>query len=298
MKVLIIYFSGTGNTRKVAEKYAESFAELGHYAYLVSVDGFPRDKALTDEFFAKLAEADLVGFGYPVHAFNAPSVMLKLAKFLPKQPDEKRAFIFNTSGEPLRLNNISSIKFTHMLKRRKYTVFSEYHYCMPYNIIFRHTDEMAYRMWNTAEQLIPLDVRDIAQGTPHILKRVACGSFVAWVMRCEHWGARLNGTQYKIKKECVHCQKCVNVCPTHNIKIDKNGNIRFGGNCLMCMRCAQLCPKDAIKTGWFNKWKVNGAYTFEKPQTSQQQKYNKMLTEAYDKYFAECDARISENKNI
>ena len=124
MKILIIYFSGTGNTRKVAEKYAECFHQLGHEAELVSVDGLPKNKTLTDEFLTKLKEADIVGFGYPVHAFNAPSVMLKLAKFLPKQPKAKRAFIFNTSGEPLKLNNISSIKLNGMIKRRKYLVFS------------------------------------------------------------------------------------------------------------------------------------------------------------------------------
>ena len=294
MKILIIYFSGTGNTRKVAEKYALCFGELGHNAELVSVDGLPKNKALTDEFLTKLKDADLVGFGYPVHAFNAPAVMLKLAKFLPKQEKTKRAFIFNTSGEPLKLNNISSLKLTSMLKRRNYAVFSEYHYCMPYNIIFRHTDDMAYKMWNTAELLIPLDAKQIVDGVAHKLKRVFCGSFVAWVMRCEHWGVRLNGRRYKVKKECVHCQKCVNICPTNNITVKKNGKLHFGGNCLMCMRCAQLCPKDAIKTGWFNKWKVNGAYTFEKPQSEQKQKYNKMLTAAYDKYFAECEARIEQ----
>ena len=294
MKVLIIYFSGTGNTLKVAEKYASTFTELGHEAELVSIDGLPKNKALTDEFLTKLSNADLVGFGYPVHAFNAPSVMLKLAKFLPKQPNAKRAFIFNTSGEPLKLNNISSFKFARMLKRRRYLVFSEYHYCMPYNIIFRHTDTMAYKMWHTAEQLIPLDVKEIVEGTSHKLQRVSCGGLIACVIRCEHWGVRLNGKQYKVKKECVHCQKCINVCPTHNITVKKNGQLKFGGDCLMCMRCAQLCPKDAIKTGWFNKWKVNGAYTFEKPETVQQQKYNKMLTKAYDKYFAECEERIEK----
>ena len=293
MKVAIIYFSGTGNTRKVAEKYAECFGKLGHDTELVTVDGLPKNAALTDEFLKVLKNADIIGFGYPVHAFNAPSVMLKLAKFLPKQREVKRCFVFNTSGEPLKLNNISSIKLIGMLKRRKYAVFSEYHYCMPYNIIFRHTDEMAYKMWHTAERLIPLDVQQIVQFTPHTLKRVFCGAIIAWIMRCEHWGVRINGTHYKIKSECIHCQKCLNICPTNNITVGKNGKLKFGGNCLMCMRCAQLCPKDAIKTGWFNHWKVNGAYTFEEPTTHQNQKYNKMLTKSYDKYFAVCEQRIA-----
>ena len=292
MKILICYFSGTGNTKKVAEKYTSCFTELGHECELTSVESLLDGKTLPEGFATQLNNADLVGFGYPVHAFNAPAVILKLAKLLPKLPQTKRAFIFNTSGEPLKLNNISSLKFTHMLKRRNYEVFSEYHYCMPYNIIFRHTDQMAYRMWNTAQKLIPLDVKQIVALTPHRLKRVFCGGLVAWVMRCEHWGVRLNGKRYKVDGNCVHCQKCVNICPTHNITVKKNGKLHFGGKCLMCMRCAQLCPKNAIKTGWFNKWKVNGEYTFIQPQTTQSQKYNKMLTKSYDKYFAECEDRI------
>ena len=296
MKVLLIYFSGTGNTKKVAEKFASSFQELGHEAETVSVDGLLDGKTLPEEFLTKIENSDLIGFGYPIHAFNAPAVMLKLAKLLPKRATAKQAFMFNTSGEPLKLNNISSFKLSRMLRRRKYVVFSEYHYCMPYNIIFRHTDEMAYKMWTTVEQIVPLDVQELIEHKPHTLKRVFCGGFVAWIMRCEHWGVRLNGTHYKVKKECIHCQQCVNICPTHNIKVKKDGKLKFGRNCLMCMRCAQLCPKDAIKTGWFNHWKVNGAYTFEKPATVQKQKYNKMLTKSYNKYFAECDERITASK--
>ena len=301
MKVVIAYFSGTGNTRKVAEKFTQTFAELGHDAEIVSVDGLLDAKTLSGDFLTQIEGADLIGFGYPVHAFNAPAVMLKFAKMLPKQEKVKRCFVFNTSGEPLLLNNISSIKFARMLKRRRFEVFAEYHYCMPYNIIFRHTDDMAYRMWRVAEQLIPLDVAQLVNNTPHLLKRVFCGGLIAWIMRCEHWGVRLNGRRYKVTKECVHCQKCVNICPTHNITVRKNGKLKFGKNCLMCMRCAQLCHKDAIKTGWFNHWKVNGAYTFEKPTTVQKQKYNKMLTKAYDKYFTECEARIeaeAHNNNV
>ena len=297
MKVLICYFSGTGNTRKVADKYASSFAALGHDVDTVSIDSLLTDKDLPENFLTQLRDADLIGVGYPIHAFNAPAILLKFAKRLPKAKTKKQVFVFKTSGEPLRLNNISSIKLGRMLKRRNYVILSEYHYCMPYNMIFRHTDEMAYKMWSTAERLVPLDVKQIVENTPHVLKKVFFGGFIAWVMRCEHWGARFNGRMYKVSKECVHCQKCLNICPTHNISVKKNGKLRFGKNCLMCMRCAQLCPKDAIMTGWFNKWKVNGAYTFEKPETPQKQTYNKMLTEAYDKYFTECNARLSQEQS-
>lgn len=286
MKILICYFSGTGNTQKVVDCYASVFADsFGDEVTLARME---------DKFEYDLNDFDLLGFGYPVHAFNAPSIALQFAKRLPKLATKKSAFIVNTSGEPLKLNNISSIKLTGMLKRRNIIVNNEYHYCMPYNMIFRHGDEMAYRMWTTAQLLIPLDAKEIKDGTKRRLERVFMGGFVAWVMRCEHWGGRLNGKQYKVNENCVSCKKCINICPTNNITI-KNGKIKFGGKCLMCMRCAHLCPTDAIKIGWFNSWKVNGAYSFKKPKSPDTKHYNKMLTNAYKKYFDITDKRIAEN---
>ena len=292
MKVVICYFSGTGNTAKIVEKYRENFVLRG-----ASVETYAMEQLLfdgtSDEFLNNLNDADLLGIGYPVHAFNAPSIVLKFVKTLPKVAS-KRTFILSTSGEPLKLNNISSLKTQKLLKRRGYVVTNEYHYVMPYNIMFRHTDSMAFRMWDVAQKMIPLDVAEIADRVEHKLEKVFCGGFVAWVMRCEHWGGRLNGRLYKVDEKCAHCQKCVNICPTKNITL-KDGKIKFGKNCLMCQRCVHLCPKNAVKMGLFNKWKVNGAYSFAEPDEEQTQKYNRMLTKAYNKYFEECNNRIQEN---
>ncbi len=286
MKILICYFSGTGNTQKAAERFAEVFKT----EYKDDVTLF----RMENEFTFDVNDFDMLGIGYPVHAFNAPSIVLNFCKKLPQAKNKTKTFIFNTSGEPLKLNNISSLRTVKLLKARNFEVTNEYHYCMPYNMIFRHSDAMAYKMWSTAKLLIPLDVKEIKQNVEHRLDTVLMGSFIAWVMRCEHWGGRFNGKRYKVDENCIHCNKCVKICPTHNITIE-DGKFKFGGNCLMCMRCAQLCGRNAIKTGWFNSWKVNGAYSFEKPTEEQKQIYNKMLTAAYEKYFEECDMRIATN---
>ena len=298
MKVVICYFSGTGNTLKVVEKYREHLTAHGDDVETYAMEQLLND-GMPEEFLNSLSSADMLGIGYPVHAFNAPAIVLKFVKELPKAAQKMRAFVVSSSGEPLKLNNVSSLKTQQLLRRRNYVVTNEYRYVMPYNIMFRHTDTMAYRMWDVAQKVIALDAQEILDGKTHTLKRVFCGSFIAWVMRCEHWGGRLNGRQYKVDDKCVHCQKCINVCPTKNITI-KNGKMKFGKKCLMCQRCVQLCPKDAIHMGWFNRWKVHGAYTFEKPFEEQQQKYNRMLTRSYKKYFEECTARtsiVSVNEN-
>lgn len=76
MKVLLCYFSGTGNTKKVVDKYVEAFNKND-----VTVDVY---KIEENNFNYNIEDYDMIGFGYPVHAFNAPSIILKFAKTLPK----------------------------------------------------------------------------------------------------------------------------------------------------------------------------------------------------------------------
>lgn len=265
MKILICYFSGTGNTKRVVDKFAECLKENENEVTLQRVE---------HKFNLNIEDFDLIGFGYPVHAFNAPEIILDFVKKLKKLENKKDVFIINTSGEPLKLNNISSIKLTSLLKKKNMIVKYEYHYVMPYNIIFRHTDRMAYRMWETAKKVIPLDVKELLEKKPAKLKKVFMGRFLAYIFRIEHWGGKFNGKHYKVLPECINCNCCVNICPTKNITV-KDGELHFGKNCIMCMRCSFLCQKNAIKIGFFNKWKVNGVYNFNNPGDTSEDKHKK-----------------------
>lgn len=288
MKIALCVFSGTGNTRLLAGEFAETLRSLGQDVSELSLDRLD-PQALS----GKLSDFDLLGIAYPIHAFNAPANILRFARCLPTG-EGRPVFILKTSGEPLRLNDVSSLKLIKLLRRRGYGFQSEYHYCMPYNILFRHSDPMAWKMRKTAESLIPLDARELVEGVPRPVKSMPFGALIAFLMRCEHWGGRLNGRFYTVTDECVRCGKCARACPAGNIRLGKDGKIKFGGKCLMCMRCAQNCPKNAIKIGLFENWKVNGAYSFNAPSPDEPpQRYNKLLTRAYDRYFREADEKIN-----
>lgn len=294
MRITICCFSGTGNTGRVTGAFARALEALGHTVSELSLDGV--GNGLPDGIGREVKSCDLLGVAYPIHAFNAPANILRFARCLPAG-EGRPAFILKTSGEPLRLNDVSSLKLIKLLRRRGYEVRSEYRYCMPYNILFRHSDGMTWRMLKTAESLIPLDAAELSQGVPRLPRSVPFGSLAAFLMRCEHWGGRLNGRLYSVTGECVRCGKCVRECPAGNIRMEKDGNIKFGGKCLMCMRCAQSCPKDAVKIGLFVNWKVNGAYSFQRPSSEEpEQRYNKLLTRAYERYFREAERRVDQAK--
>lgn len=289
MQAIIYYFTGTHNTLMVCEKYQEEFAKKGVQCILHPVNQLAN---IPDP-----NKFDLVGFAYPIHGFNAPYIVYRFLRRLPKVKD-KDYFIVKTSGEPVAMNNASSIHLVKKLKKKGFSrLTNEYHYVMPYNMIFRHTDEQAQKMWHTAQKLIPIDVKEILTGTHSLLKRPFLGGIVSWALRIEHPAMKINGMGFKVSNKCIRCMKCVNNCPVQNITYDKEKDkFHFSNKCIMCARCAFCCPKDAIKIGVLNGWRVNGQYNFEEPDLSQTCSNPDYCKKAYDRYFEESEEKISANK--
>lgn len=273
---IIYYFSGTGNTEKAVREYKKIFEEKGVETTLVKITAgceIPSPK-----------DYDFVGFGYPIHGFNAPEIVLDFAKRI--ECANKNVFIVKTSGEPLKLNNVSSIKMMKILGKKGYRLTNEYHYAMPYNMIFRHEDGMAALMINKLRELAPADVQDIIDGKQRKLDKVPFGALIAWVFRIEHIAMKVNGRFFKIdESKCIHCMKCVNGCPEHNITY-KDGKFVFGNDCVMCTKCSFGCPEDAFSIGMLNGWRVNGAYDFSATPERQKGKHSGYCKRSYDKYFA------------
>lgn len=291
MKKAIIYvFSGTGNTKKACDIYKSEFEKNGVETTLYTVKkGF--------ENLPDPNNFDYVGFAYPIHGFNAPYIMLDLAKALPKANGTKQYFVVKTSGEPLKINNVSSIKFNDIMKRKGYVPFSEYHYVMPYNMIFRHTDEMAARMKNTLEQLASVEAREVICGVEHKLSKVPFGRFVAWVVRIEQPAMKVNGRFFKVDgNKCIKCGACAKNCPVGNIKMDGNGKFSFGGDCVMCTRCSFNCPTNAFDIGMLNGWKVNGRYSYKLPEKPEEDKHAWYCKKAYKRYFEEAQKKIAASE--
>lgn len=291
MKNAIIYvFSGTGNTKKACDIYKSEFEKNGVETTLYTVKkGF--------ENLPDPNNFDYVGFAYPIHGFNAPYIMLDLAKALPKANGTKQYFVVKTSGEPLKINNVSSIKFNDIMKRKGYVPFSEYHYVMPYNMIFRHTDEMAARMKNTLEQLASVEAREVLCGVEHKLSKVPFGRFVAWVVRIEQPAMKVNGRFFKVDgNKCIKCGTCAKNCPVGNIKTDGNGKFSFGGDCVMCTRCSFNCPTNAFDIGMLNGWKVNGRYSYKLPEKPEEDKHAWYCKKAYKRYFEEAQKKIAASE--
>ena len=280
MRVLFTVFSGTGNTRRAAEYFAERLTSLGHEAEVYMIAN-GRTMPAIDGF-------DTLIVGYPIHAFNAPAAVLKFMKKLP-QGGGKRAYLLRTSGEPSKLNDASGITPRRILKRRGYQLVGEFSYVMPYNIIFRHSDGMAVRMWQAARRRIERDAERVTRGEGAKRKVNAIRRAAAFTLRIEHTAMPLIGKTFRAsKKTCVGCGKCEKVCPQGNIRM-QDGRPRFGMHCVGCMGCAFSCPKDAMRISVLNGWRVNGDYALE-GEPARDDEVCRYLRKMYLNYFHESES--------
>lgn len=280
MKVLLCIFSGTGNTVKVSERLSEELAERGFSTEIYRIrESSPMPG---DDF-------DLLIVGYPVHAFNAPKVVLKFLKRLNKTNLKKPAYLIRTSGEPLGLNDASGITPKRILKKLGYDVKGEFSFVMPYNIIFRHSDGMAARMWQAAQNRIKLAADKIATGEANKAKVGAFKRAVSFTLRIEHTAMPFIGKRFKAYKEkCVRCGVCVRLCPCDNIILNGDEYPIFGKKCVGCMACAFGCPNDAIKISLLNGWRVNGKYSFDGPPATDDEVCS-YCKKSYLNYFHNCE---------
>ena len=185
----------------------------------------------------------------------------------------------------MRLNDASGITPKRILKKRGYRVRGEFSYVMPYNIIFRHTDKMAARMWQTAEARAKRDAALIDAGGGATRRVGPFRRAAAFVLRIEHTAMPLVGRHFRVREGCVGCGKCAEVCPQGNIAM-KEGRPVFGKSCVGCMACAFGCPKDAVSVALFNSWRVNGAYRFD-GEAAADEEICRYCRRSYLRYFHE-----------
>ena len=272
MNELGIYvFSGTGNTLRCTQALKDALDSLGAVSRLHRVEDGSEEAVETDLILC-----------YPVHGFNAPNCMLRFCRGL--KPRSGSVWFLKTSGEPLRLNDNSSSEMAGILRKKGCSVKGEFRYVMPYNMVFRHSDEMASLMWKTAQERIPDAARQIAAGKESAVRPLLSAKVMSGLCRIEHWFYPKNGRLYRIdRSRCLRCMNCVKTCPTGNIRYAE-GSFSFGGDCIGCARCSFQCPAGAIHIGILDFMRVNGPYDFTRdPGKAVPGRYCK---KAYERYFA------------
>jgi len=255
-KIGIFYFSGTGNTKIVANLFSNEFQNKGFSTKLI-----PIEDVLNKKLALSIDDYDLLGFGHPVHAFSAPKIFFDFLNRLPSV-DDKKTFTFKTAGDPLCSGGSTSLVRKH-LSKKGYKVFHENLIVMPANIMFKYDDSLIKQLYEVAVKKVKRRTKEILMGKINLQKNCLCLKIGTYLFnKAESSGASYFGKYLIITDLCNLCGICIRECPTGNISIN-NEKIIFGNKCTFCMRCVYICPEKAISNKFMNFFVIKEDYNIQ-----------------------------------
>jgi flavodoxin/Fe-S-cluster-containing hydrogenase component 2 len=252
MKVLVIYFSQSGNTRKIAHSIADGAREA---ASQVDV------KSLKHVTYEMLEEYDLIGLGSPIWKADPPNIR----RFYENAPDQKGKHIFSfaTHGTmpsfyfPVVLPNLKKAGFTvigsdHWYGNAVMPGMPEPYYtaghpdeqdCAEAKAFGKEMVERSQRISAGETDLIPpMPKNDVDQNQA-----------VAIVNMLLEYG-NPQGKIIRDPEKCIYpkCTRCMDNCPMDYIDLSCNPQ-KFGSEGHLCddihecAWCFMICPTGAIR---------------------------------------------------
>lgn len=252
-KLVVYYFSGTGNSENVARWLADVACEKGMEASLNNI-------AKTDRLNIPAPDSsDLVAFVSPIHGFNYPPVMLNFIFRFPK--GQNNVLLLNTRAGMLigkwitpGLTGIAFYLSALVLKLKGYSIRSMFPVDLPSNWISVHpglNDRTVKYLHERNREKVDRFARKVLDGGSDFrgVREIIQDTLIAPVSVGYYFQGRfLIAKSYYASADCDNCGLCYKSCPVKAIKlVDKRPYWTF--KCESCMHCMSYCPKKAIETG-------------------------------------------------
>jgi ferredoxin len=242
MKASIRYFSGTGNTWRIASACAEQLRARGAETDMASIrSGVPPDPV-----------ADVACFCFPVHALDLPRNAFPYLRGLPLAPKNVPTILLVTGGDPDNAG-WALPSGTRLLSQKGYRVQVADLIQMPINWTpfhsapeRRETDEMIIRGVEKTHRWVERFQDGESWVKPISLQKFGTLGSVLMRTLYHRRGVYNLWRFFNTDSRCNGCGLCARSCPTESIRIE-GGKPVWSGGCVQCMRCFNYCPKRAIR---------------------------------------------------
>lgn len=232
--MVTIYFSGTGNSEYIAQRFSEKMKAKCH-----SIEE-------NIDFEHLLARTNVIAVCYPIYGSCVPRIMREFVEKHKRAFRRKKLIIFCTQ---MMFSGDGARAFTRLLSGcHNHVIYAE-HFNMPNNIsnffLFPIREKERIRKVNAANKKLDVVCSNIKKG---VIKKRGWSKFA-------HLLGKMQNSSYPAIEEkqkgsfvadsnCIQCGLCVKHCPMKNLELDEAG-VKQKNNCILCYRCVNLCPKKA-----------------------------------------------------
>lgn len=250
---MIICFSGTGNSRLVADELARLTGES-----VVNLRG----EYLANPVVLSPVVKRVIWI-MPVYSWGTPPVVNTWIERLPEGWGKDAIHhLILTCGDD---TGLAHVMWRRMLGHRGMRCGGCYSVTMPNTYVFmKGFDVDAPSVRDSKLSLMSVRVGQISSS-------IACGfdgddvikgkwswlkTYVIYPWFCRY---AMKPSRFNVSEACVSCGRCIAVCPCNNLSM-VDGRPVWGNNCTLCSACYHVCPRHAIDYG--SSARKKGQYGF------------------------------------
>lgn len=234
---MIIYFSGTGNSRYIAKLVSESLNDE-----LVSLN----DIIKHDDGRTLCSDRPFV-LVVPTYCYHIPVVVENYLKTAKLEGSRQLYFIMTCGG------NIGSAAQANekLCADMGLEHMGTCKLIMPDNYLPMYepsTYEEAEAALDSARAKLPGIVSTIKDGGHFESSNVPFGVFISNAGSVLFNRFFVRPEKFTVSSECISCGKCETLCPMNNIKLQSGAPV-WGSSCVHCIACISACPVNAVNYG-------------------------------------------------
>jgi ferredoxin/flavodoxin len=248
MNVLILYFSATGNTAKMAKVIEERFAEVGCKVTMANMTSYENRQEKID-----LTPYEAVVFGAPVHSRRAPRVVREWLRTLDGQ-GKRCSMFFTYGGFGAHPTHYST---REILKEQNFIVVSsaEFLGAHTFNLGgWRALEDRPNELdFEVAKDYVDLTCKRFTGEDDRILGELEKTEYTEKQLDSAETLRFKKVTQLPTRggKECSLCLVCEELCPTGAMEAESGEADKE--KCIACLACVSSCPEEALKINDMSK---------------------------------------------
>lgn len=233
---MILYFSGTGNSRYVAKKIAEISGDE-----VISIN----QRLKSQDYSTVFSERPLVFVG-PIYAGRLPRVMdnyIRKVNFT----GTKRVYFIGTCAQTPWL----TVEYVEKIcKEKSFALWGFHSVVMPQGYIVgggTQPKEVNDKVLKKAEPKI-IKIAETIRDKQMLPKEQPGKAIMSKVLNPIMYSMMISAKGFTATDKCTGCGKCEIRCPLNNVRLF-NGKPIWGNDCTHCMACIAGCPAEAIEYG-------------------------------------------------